>query len=157
MRHALTAGVCLGFLALAPTAHATGGKGLTWARISHASGIDEVGCDGCNPYDGDTACTERRPILCIKYDTSPRPANLSHLYYAGWAGGNIATTLPVAGTLLESLPRATQLCIQFFGPGWRMATFHDGAGWGFNAYGAVRSDTRFWVYINDQQANCWNP
>jgi hypothetical protein len=49
------------------------------------------------------------------------------------------------------------MCVTFFGAGWRMAEFHDSWGWGFSAYGNVRSDTRFWVYINDQQANCWNP
>jgi hypothetical protein len=29
-------------------------------------------------------------------------------------------------------------------------------GWAFWAYGNVRDDTRFWVRINDQKANCWN-
>jgi hypothetical protein len=37
-----------------------------------------------------------------------------------------------------------------------MAEFHDGWGWGFWAKGNIESDQRFWVYINDQQANCWN-
>ena len=47
-------------------------------------------------------------------------------------------------------------CVAFFGTGWRAAEFHDGWGWKFGAYGHVRSDIRFWVYINDQNANCWN-
>jgi len=83
--------------------------------------------------------------------------NLSYIHFSGWAAGNIATTLPVSGTLLKSLVAANQMCVQFFGTGWRMASFHDAWGWGFNAYGAVRADTRFWVYISDQPANCWNP
>lgn len=29
-------------------------------------------------------------------------------------------------------------------------------GWAFWAYGNVRDDTRFWVRINDQPANCWD-
>lgn len=29
-------------------------------------------------------------------------------------------------------------------------------GWAFWAYGNVRDDTRFWVRIDDQPANCWN-
>lgn len=30
-------------------------------------------------------------------------------------------------------------------------------GWSFAAYGYVRNDTRFWVRIIGQNANCWNP
>ena len=59
--------------------------------------------------------------------------------------------------LLTSLAAANQMCTTFFGAGWRMAEFHDGWGWGMSAFGNVRSDTRFWVHINDQPANCWNP
>jgi hypothetical protein len=32
----------------------------------------------------------------------------------------------------------------------------DGGGWAFWAYGNVRDDTRFWVRIIGQPANCWN-
>ncbi|AFE04302.1 flagellar hook-length control protein [Corallococcus coralloides DSM 2259] len=144
-------------LAFAPAADASGGMGMTWRKSNHASGVDEVGCLDCDAYFGDTACTARLPVLCIKQDGSPRPASLPGPYYAGWAGGNIATTLPVAGNFLMSLAHANETCVQFFGPGWRMASFHDAGGWGFNAYGNVRTDTRFWVYIWDQPANCWNP
>jgi hypothetical protein len=29
--------------------------------------------------------------------------------------------------------------------------------WTMRGYGHLRSDVRFWTYINDQPANCWNP
>jgi hypothetical protein len=79
-----------------------------------------------------------------------------------------------------------QQCIASFGTGWRMAEWHDGqyilgmdathfygntsnssspwasgvpahGGHTFFAFGNVRSDKRYWVTINDQPGNCWNP
>ncbi|MFZ5551207.1 MAG: flagellar hook-length control protein [Pseudomonadota bacterium] len=38
---------------------------------------------------------------------------------------------------------------------WSNAGSESG-GWAFWAYGNVRDDTRLWVHINDQPANCWN-
>jgi hypothetical protein len=144
-------------LVMAPSAWATGGKGMTWGKARHTVGVDELGCGSCNAYVGDTACTTALPILCIKKDGSPRPSNYTPSASAyTWAAGNLATTLPVTGTLLTSLANANQMCATFFGSGWRMAEFHDGWGWGLSAFGNVRSDTRYWVYINDQPANCWN-
>lgn len=157
MNNKFATGIAFLSLMLAPAAWATGGMGMTWAKVGHASGIDEVGCMNCNAYAGDTACTARLPLLCIRQDGSSRPSGVPGVYYYGWAGGNLATTLPVAGNFLTSLAFADQTCVQFFGAGWRMASFHDAGGWGFNAYGNIRADTRFWVYIWDQPANCWNP
>jgi hypothetical protein len=102
-------------------------------------------------------------------------------YYQGWAGGRIALTRPVRGTNLTSLAAADAICAQALGKGYRMAEFHDGkyvvgmgeqrlhgklwpkddalasGGWAFHARGKVKGTTRFWVSINDQPANCWNP
>jgi hypothetical protein len=98
------------------------------------------------------------PILCIKMDGSPRPSGLWTDFYNGWVGGNIATTQPIPGTWLTSQSAADQLCASYFGAGWQMAQFHhSGGGWAWYSYGNVRSDTRFWVRISDQPANCWNP
>jgi hypothetical protein len=85
-----------------------------------------------------------------------------------WAGGVVATTQPIAGnqfthiSLLTTPPSdANSFCALQFGPGWRVAEFHDGWGWNFQAYGGTVSapavpSTHFWVHINDQQsANCW--
>ncbi|EPX59899.1 hypothetical protein D187_002643 [Cystobacter fuscus DSM 2262] len=156
MSQGVRTGVMLVSLAVVPTALASGGKGMTWAKVSHASGIDQVGCWGCDAYVGETDCRTALPLLCIHQDGAPTPSGLTG-YYPYWAGGNIATTLLVPGQALTSLAAANQLCVNFFGTGWRMAEFHDGWGWGFHAYGNVRGDMRFWVYIDDTQGNCWNP
>jgi hypothetical protein len=101
-------------------------------------------------------------------------------YYVGWSGGTIGVTNPIQGTELSSAEMASALCQKALGQGYRMAEFHDGkwvsgmdtdryygdtwpapgrlssGGWSFYAFGNVPSDTRFWVYINDQPANCWD-
>jgi hypothetical protein len=93
--------------------------------------------------------------------------------------------LPVKGTTLTSEAAGDKICATDFGAGWRMAEWHDGAyvetmdnatwwgtpsmnpatpwpanqphggsaQWGF---GNIRSDTRYWVAINDNNGNCWN-
>lgn len=132
--------------------------GMTWGKVAHNSslGTDKVGCLTCDPYQGDTSCTVALPVLCIRTDGSPNPG-ISLDYYNGWVGGHIATTRPIGGEDLTSLSRANQFCSSYFGSGWRMAEFHDGnGGWNWNAYGNVRSDTRYWVYIDDQAGNCWD-
>ena len=51
------------------------------------------------------------------------------------------------------------------GAGWRMAELHDASGgWGLVGKrgpgwpGAQSSaQTRHWVHVNDQKANCWDP
>lgn len=145
---------------------ATGGKGMTWIRKAPhyaVQGVDLVGCDTavCNPYLGDTLCTVSLPLLCLNnaYKSQcPAPAGLVIDYYRGWSGGHIATTPPVQGTALTSQAAADAICVAYFGTGWRMAEFHDGnGGWNWYAFGSVRTDMRYWVRINDQPANCWNP
>ncbi|WP_253910608.1 flagellar hook-length control protein [Pyxidicoccus fallax] len=131
---------------------------MTWGKWSHSAGVDRVGCLNCDPYRGETSCSNVLPVLCINQDGSPVPPGITPDFYNGWARGNIATTLPVSGTSLTSLAVANQLCASAFGAGWRMAEFHDGnGGWNWYAYGNVRSDMRFWVHINDNAGNCWNP
>jgi hypothetical protein len=157
--HCLLAFGVLLVTALALPAHASGGYGMTWAKVSHtpAYGVDKVGCSNCNAYTGDTSCSLSLPILCIKQDSSPVPSGLSTDFYNGWARGHIATTHPIQGSTLISLVVANQICAANFGTGWRMAEFHDGSGgWSWYASGDVRSDMRFWFYISDQPANCWN-
>ncbi len=162
-------------------------KGMTWGRIADPPmAIEGVGCSGCNPYQGDTSCSERLPILCINTEGEPRPnyevvphgGCMSDEYYRGWAGGHIGLTAPVPGTNLTSLASANALCASTFGAGYRMAEFHDGkyvtgmdidtyygntwpssarsGGWNFYAYGDIDDSARFWTHINDQRANCWN-
>jgi hypothetical protein len=156
--------VVLAFLVVALTplgAEAAGGKGMTWKKLQHDAtlGTDLIGCHAqpsCEPYQGDTACTVQLPVLCIKQDGSPNPGTPVNGVYRQWAKGHVATTPPVRGDSLGSRALADGLCLALFGPGWRMAEFHDGSGWSFDAYGDVRDDSRLWVAINDQKANCWN-
>jgi hypothetical protein len=143
----------------ASSAFAAGGFGMTWAKSAHETvySTDKVACGSCNPYTGETACTTALPILCIRQDGSGNPGLVTD-YYNGWASGHIHLTPPVAGTALTSLAAANMWCVSTFGTGYRMAEFHDGlGGWGWSAYGNVNGATRFWVYINDQSGNCWNP
>ena len=142
---------------------ASNGRGMTWAATNHGTvpGVDLVGCSKnsmyCDPYVGDTSCSASLPILCLKTDNSPVPPGLSPDFHHGWARGNIATTQPIPGTWLYSPAAADQICVNYFGAGWRMAEFHDGGGgWSFYVYGNVRTDTSLWVRISDQPANCWN-
>lgn len=138
---------------------ASGGFGMTWVKVTHdaSNGTDQVGCSGCNPYTGDTSCSNYLPILCYKYDGSPVPIGITPSFYNGWKYGHIAVTLPVLGSTLTSLAAANQICQNYFGAGYEIAEFHHNWGaWYWWAYGNVRNDYRFWTYINDQPANCWN-
>lgn len=151
----------LAAILLLPTAPAwaAGGFGMTWSKVAHNSsnGTDHVDCNGCDAYSGDTDCTTYLPILCYKYDGSAVPSGLSPSFYNGWKYGHIGLTLPVKGTQLTSLADANKLCEHYFGPGYEMAEFHHNWGaWTWWAFGNIRDDQRFWTYINDQPANCWN-
>jgi len=153
-------------------------KGMTWIHTASnaQTGTISVGCgsSGPNPCDaghGDTLCTQQLPLLCIYKPTPPfqLPLGLPNSnQYNLWSGGIVATTQPVAGNAFSNLSasatpsqNADYYCYLQFGPGWRVAEFHDGWGWNFQAYGGTVSaptvpSTRFWVHINDQPAaNCW--
>lgn len=130
----------------------------------------------CNPYQGDTMCRTALPVLCILKDGSTAESvglandpkaeggSAGFSFYAGWAGGTLGTTAPVAGFVLGSLAQANARCTAELGAGWRMAEFHDaGGGWGLVGKrgagwpeGQSSPQTRHWVYINDQKANCWD-
>jgi hypothetical protein len=148
--------------ASSPLMAQTSRLGMTWAKASHddAKGVDVVSCHGggksCEAHKGDTPCSESLPVLCVRKSAAANPG-VPTTQYAQWASGHIATTMPVPGFALLSQQAGDGLCLATQGPGWRMAEFHDGWGWGFAAFGNVRDDTRFWVRINDQKANCWDP
>lgn len=148
--------VVLAGLALPMAAQAR--NGMTWTKIAHEStySTDKVGCSGCNPYTGDTVCSASLPILCLKTDGSPNPG-LALDFYNGWKSGHVYLTPPVLGTQLLSVANANSICQSYFGPGYTMAEFHHPNGaWNWSAFGNVASSSRFWLYINDQPANCWN-
>lgn len=162
--------------------------GLTFghgALTSPPSGLMYSACAGtpldmgnpdknqCNPYQGDTSCRTALPVLCaLKDGSTAESAGLASAskaegsaigstFYAGWMGGTLAATAPVAGFVIGSLALANARCESELGAGWRIAEFHDaGGGWGLvgkRGQGLVNTNTRHWVAINDQKSNCWDP
>jgi hypothetical protein len=138
-------------------------RGLTWELLSTnpKTRTVDVGCrDSCDAYGGDTPCTTALPILCIKKTGKgfpllvPTGVDNSNQYHR-WAGGVVQTTRPVAPPGLLAV--ADAFCAKEFGVGWRVAEFHDGWGWHFQAAkGGSDLAPRFWVHINDQPgATCW--
>ena len=145
---------------------ATGKRGMTWQLdwTNPTAGTIDVGCGNgnhppCDAYNGDTACTERLPILCIKKQGAgfplPLPAGVDNTdIYHQWSGGIVGIT--EATVPPTDRAAANALCAEKFGEGWRVAEFHDGWGWHFQASGSVGdSHGRFWVDINDQPSTCW--
>jgi hypothetical protein len=143
---------------------ASGSKGLTWKLLATNSttGTIDVGCaTGCDAYHGDTSCTKALPLLCIKNAGPgfplPVPASVDNSnQYHKWSGGVVGTTKAVVPP--AKLAAANALCVKEFGPGWRVAEFHDGWGWHFQAFGGVGNPAQnFWIHINDQPgATCWH-
>ncbi|HRC84322.1 MAG TPA: flagellar hook-length control protein [Thermoanaerobaculia bacterium] len=152
------AGLVIASLCLPDAVSAQVRNGMTWSKSSHNAqfSTDTVGCNGCDAYAGETSCAQALPVLCLYADGAPNPG-VPVNFYNGWARGFVYLTPPVVGSTLGSLANANALCAANFGPGYRMAEFHDGqGGWGWQAYGNVSGAGRFWVFINDQPANCWN-
>jgi hypothetical protein len=138
-------------------------KGLTWKWLAKnpTTGTVDVGCwNGCDAYHGDTSCKKALPLLCIKKSGPgfplPVPTSVDNSnQYHKWAGGVIGTTKPVVPPSTRAA--ADALCVQEFGPGFRVAEHHDGWGWHFQAFGGVGNPAQnFWVDINNQPgATCW--
>lgn len=119
--------------------------------------MDNANKKQCNPYQGDTSCRAALPLLCILKDGSGESAGGD--LPASWAGGALGATAPTAGFMIGSLTQANARCAAELGAGWRMAEFHDAAGSGMvgkRSSGLASTNTRHWVYINDQPANCWD-
>jgi hypothetical protein len=143
---------------------ATTAKGMTWERraVNTTNGTVTVGCGvgagNCNPYLGDRLCSSSLPLLCFRPSSFQIPASVVSSTFNRWSGGIVGTTAPVvASSFGGSLVNADARCVQEFGTGWRVAEFHDGWGWNFQAYGNVGVPaSRFWVHINDRPGRCWN-
>ncbi|MFF1903013.1 hypothetical protein [Kitasatospora sp. NPDC058218] len=142
------------YLAVFAARHA----GMSWALLERrADNLVHVGHDeASNPYAGDTSPTTALPLLCLNRDGRPAPAGIPAGGFHSWAGGEVAPTPPIPGSRLTSRAAADEICSTGFGPGWRMAEFHDGQGWSFWAYGSLPTGLRFWTAIDDQPANPWN-
>ncbi len=138
-------------------------RGMTWRVHDQGNGVVHVGRDEVtNPYQGDSSVDSALPILCLNPDGRPVPDGVPLSEYHGWAHGEVKLTQKVIGRALTSNAMADRFCSTEFGQGWRMAEFHDGklngqtTGWNFYANGTLSTDSRFWVAINDQNANPWN-
>jgi hypothetical protein len=128
----------------------------------------------CNLTQGDSSCRTALPVLCVLKDGSTAESvgltstakaeggEAGFNLYAGWVGGTLGATAPVAGFVIGSLAQANARCVAELGPGWRMAEFHDAAGStgsglvGKRGTGLTSQQTRHWVHVNDQKANCWD-
>jgi hypothetical protein len=199
----LGAALCAAVSGLAPVGAQANDLGMTWGKVYHdaGNGVDKMSCDvvgfHCDAYNGDTQCTSKLPVLCVKVDGSPRPnydvpdssggGIMPPAFYNGWARGHLAATVPVLGSKLTSPQAANALCAAKFGEGWHMAEHHDGryitgmdrgvyygdeanwqspspwsdkasrsGGWSLVGYGNLPEDTRYWVRIIGQRANCWD-
>ncbi len=147
-------------------------KGLSFVRSLEATdkvvGIVKLHCTGanestgadktykCNPYQGDMLCSVELPVLCFKDIGALAPSSLKDPQY--WSGGIVVTTPKVAGDKFKNIASVNAYCAAEFGRGWRAASFHDGGGWGIQAYGNVGDATqRVWVDIKDQKdGTCWS-
>lgn len=123
-------------LATIGNVHAAKGKGLTIGVESHDAvlGIDRLSvhvAPGGNPFEGDTSCKAKRPVLCLKRDGSRRPpyhVDAGREVFNGWVEGHFMTTKPVKGTSLTSKAAGDLLCAGRFRPAdptWRMAEYRD--------------------------------
>jgi hypothetical protein len=111
---------------------------------------------GCDPYRGDTSTTLALPVSCVlRNGVAPPVGIITPGYYNQWLGGSTQHSSPLEGTRMASRGTGDAHCTREFGLGWRMAEFHMGRGWGFHAFGATPNSSRFWVAINDQNANPW--
>ncbi|CAF1437336.1 unnamed protein product [Adineta ricciae] len=117
----------------------TGKLGVTAVKQSHSPefGIDYIGCRdwtnptgmNCNPYQGDTDCNAKLPMLCVRVDQSPRPPYLIYgegaampaANYAGWNGGHVSTTLPTEASRFRNRAEANRFCAETLGEHWEIA------------------------------------
>ncbi len=155
-------------VAISAPAHADPVRtGMTWSVVGQVNGYVHVGSDAVtNPYTGDTTIDQYHSMLCLRVDGTAPPPGIAFDGYNGWSQGSVRATAPVRGDSLTSQARADAICANTFGPGWRLAEFHDGrygpdfaqtGGWSFwAAGGGLLPGARFWVAISDQPANAWN-
>ncbi|GAA5437997.1 hypothetical protein [Deinococcus aquaticus] len=140
-------------------------RGMTWTVREVKDRLVNVGNHSAtNAYLGDTPETAVLPMLCILPGTLPVPAGITPDFYHGWSKSQVRLTTPVSGSVMNSQILADGICATQFGQGWRMGEFHDGSGghsfWAVagdpSVFAAFKLGTKFWTFINDQNANVWN-
>lgn len=162
------------FMGLAICTEPENNKGLTFALVKQVEALTQnfqlIGCDleptsiHCNPYYGDTLCSESLPLACTTETGGPAP-DLSpdlpiytrlHIQQF-WGVGDIKFSQAIKGEQFETLSDANAYCAQSFGADWRVLDYHDG---GVKAVSSRRADyvpnSRVWVDIKDQpNGTCW--
>ena len=134
--------------------------------------VGRMSCNGCDPQNGDTPCTQKLPVTCIIHpkvlarpyygyypDFTPY-SNPDQSFYEGWTGGIIAVTDPVRGLEVTSYAVGDNLCKTAFGSRAKFAQFTDGwymsnmngpnlrieKTWDWGK--AVAGEYNFWGYFN---------
>lgn len=158
-------------------------KAMTWSVLDivilNGKPYALFGADALtNPYNGDTDINAVLPLLGIKNMNLPKPARLptssttnGGALRGSWSGAKAIAVPDIRGNSLTSQSIADEKCrnhgLKMLGEdGFRMAEFHDGdktagmAGWDFWADASAIdvlqvAKIRYWVQINDQNANPW--
>jgi len=120
-------------------------SGMTWASFARGSNDQGATCHGqtrCDPYDGDTAESQSRPLYCAASDAP--------LY--------LAATDPVIGAqVLTSADEGHRRCGESFGSGWRWLEFYEQGGRVVQGTWETEvPQNRGWVWIDDQHAECYS-
>ena len=138
-----------------------GNNGSSTNTALASCGQTHAGSWQCDPIIGDTLCSEALPLLCILDIDAPVPALLDRTRY--WSGGVLAKSDPVRGSDLPTIRQAHALCTRTFGPGWRVASYHDGGGSMIEGYGMLLNgrtnpaQSNMWLDIkNKPEATCWS-
>ena len=167
----------IGLMTISLPVMSAGSKGMTWGWrgidnvLPNGKHYVSVGCNSntqwasgqtmCNAYQGETSCTEKRHILCMKntgnikrppYAVTDSGGGMRKEFYAGWSPKMIKLGPRKKGTDLTSLAVANNFC----GAGWRIAEFHDGF-WiaGMDANNHHRNSSPQWN-LNNAQRGGWN-
>jgi hypothetical protein len=101
-------------------------------------------------------------------------------FYDGWTEGYFKLTQPIQGISLLNFANMKNICsnqfgstftvashsmgkyivgmnsINYFHSTWPVASLLSTGGWAARGYGNLNTTSRFWIFINNQPANCWN-
>lgn len=124
-------------------------------------------------------CVSQSSFKRPPYDVLPcSGCAMTKEFYDGWTEGYFVLSPPVLGTSLLSFNNMRNICSSRFGPTFTVASHTMGkyiigmnnstffyntwpltslsGGWSARGYGNLNTTSRFWVFINNQPANCWN-
>lgn len=110
-------------------------------------------------YDGNTLCSEKRPLPCIDDQNLKAPDVFSEFTHQLWSGGYIKFTEPVAGIQFKTEEEVDAFCAAEFGADYRGLNKKDG-NWqgamvGYGDY-PVGYDEYWVTYKDSPHHNCWS-